>query len=168
MKIKVRRAKIQDVPQLVERIKDFYDIIKTKGARDLAQDESVLKGGIVIEVGNGFVNPNYYCIIAEKDGDIVAFMIGVLEFCSPVCEYLKCVRIHANYLNNDSLAGPKVLTAMWKLMEDWAEEHGAGFFYANIHPGNQPSVRAAKSIGFKHHYTQFFKLVGESEKEEEV
>lgn len=168
MKIKIRKAKIQDVPQLIEKIKDFYDIIKTKGARDLAQDESVLKGGIVIEVGNGFVNPNYHCIIAENDGVIVAFMIGVLEFCSPVCEYLKCVRIHASYLNNDSLIGPKVLTTMWELMEDWAKGNGAGFFYANIHPGNQSSVRTAKSVGFKHHYTQFFKLVGDMEKEEEA
>ena len=94
-------------------------------------------------------------------------MIGILEYCSPTSEFHRCVRIHADYLDNDTFAGPKVLMGMWGVIEEWAKEHGASYFYANIHPGNQSSVRAAKSIGFKHHYTQFYRPIELEKKVEE-
>ena len=127
----------------------------------------VLRGGIVIEIGNGFTNPDWFCVVADRGREIMAFMIGILEFCSPVEQHLKRVRIHANYNNDDSLASPRLLMSMWGLMEDWAKERGAGYFYANIHPGNQPSVRAAKRVGFKHHYTQFYRPIELEPVEEE-
>jgi hypothetical protein len=166
MKIKIRKAKISDIPMLVEKVYDFYSILKDKGAKDINQDDQVLRGGITIEIGNGFSNPNWLCVVAVKDDRLLAFMIGILEFCSPTAEDMSCVRIHANYLDVDSLVGGKVLLGLWGLMEDWARERGVGYFYANIHPGNQPSIRTAKKIGFKHHYTQFYRPL-ELEKTEE-
>lgn len=159
MKIKVRRAKVSDIPQLVDKVEDFYEILKSKGARDIAQDGNVLRGGITIEIGQGFNNPQWFCVVADKGGEIIAFMIGILEYCGPIDESLTRVRIHANYLNEDSFIGPRLLEKMWGEIEEWAKQNGAGYFYANIHPGNQPSVRVAKKIGFKHHYTQFYRPI---------
>jgi hypothetical protein len=157
MKIKVRRAKVSDVRQLQEKLFKLYEIQKDIGAKDIAKDNDVLWGGSTIEIGTGFNNPNWHCVVADRDGELIAFLVGILEYCSPVAEDMRAVKIHANYLENDSLIGPRVLMSMWGLMEDWAKENGAGHFYANIHPGNQPSIRAAKKIGFKHHYTQFYR-----------
>ena len=159
MKIKVRKAKVSDIRQLQERLFEMYEAQKKIGCKDINKNSDVLWGGIAIEIGNGFSNPNWHCVLAEKDGDIIAFMIGVLEFCSPVAEDFKCVRIAASFLDENSLAGPKILTKMWEAINRWAKDMGAGHFYANIHPGNQPSVRTAKKIGFKHHYTQFYRPV---------
>ncbi len=159
MKVQIRRAKVSDVKQLQEKMFDLCVKQKDIGAKDVAKDDNVLWGGSTIEIGTGFSNPNWYCVVADRGGDIIAFMVGILEFCSPISEDLKTVRIHALSLENDSLIGPRVLMGMWGLMEDWAKECGAGHFYANILPGNQPSIRAAKKIGFKHHYTQFYRPV---------
>jgi hypothetical protein len=168
MAIKIRRAKITDIPQLVEKFHVFYDLLKEKGARDVAQDDQVLRGGIIIEVGSGFNNPHWNCLVGIKnEEEIVAFMVGILEFCGPTSQHMRCVRIHADYLKENSLAGPKVLTTIWNLMEQWGQENGAGYFYANIHPGNQASVKAAKSVGFKHHYTQFYRPISLDTKVEE-
>ena len=161
-KIQIRRAKITDIPSLVDKVQKFYSFLKDRGARDIAHDEAVLRGGIVIEIGNGFSNPNWFCTVAVKDSEVVAYIIGNLEFCSPIAEYHKCVKIQA--LHNDqgdsnSLVGGKVLLGLWGMMEAWAKENGASYFYANIHPGNQPSVRSAKLIGFKHQYTQFYRSI---------
>ena len=166
-KIQIRKAKISDIPSLVDKLQKFYSFLKDRGARDIAHDELVLRGGIVIEIGAGFSNPNWLCVVAVKDGEVVAFMVAMLEYCSPIAEYHKCVKIHADYLENDSLAGGKVLLGMWGMLESWAKDNGAGYFYANIHPGNQPSVRSAKSIGFKHQYTQFYRPVELERKVEE-
>jgi hypothetical protein len=138
----------------------FYSILKERGAKDINRDDKVLEGGITIEVGNGFNSPNWYCVIADNGTEIMGFLIGVLEFCSPISEDMKCVRVHAIYLDNDSFIGPKILKAMWKELDDWAVLCGAGHYYANVHPGNQPSIRATKACGFKHHYTQFYRPVG--------
>lgn len=158
-RIKVRRSQYKDIPQLVEKLVQFYGLLKDRGARDIVPNPEVLRGGVVIEVGVGFQSPQYLFVVAEKDDEIIGYMIGILEHCSPIQKDMRCVRIHATFLDNDTLASPKILTSMWSLMEEWAKENGAGHFYANIHPGNQPSVRAAKRVGFKHHYTQFFRPV---------
>jgi hypothetical protein len=164
--IKVRRAKVSDIRQLQEKLFEMYEIQKKIGCKDVNKSPDVLWGGIAIEIGNGFSNPNWLCVLAEKDGEIIAFMIGLLEFCSPVAEDLKCVRIAASFSDENSLVGPKVLTKLWGLINNWAKDVGAGHFYANIHPGNQPSVRGAKHLGFKHHYTQFYRPVVMDETEE--
>jgi hypothetical protein len=166
MKIKVRRAKVSDIPQLVDKMFSFYSILKERGAKDINRDDSVLRGGITIEVGNGFNSPNWFCVLADNETEIMGFLVGVLEFCSPVSEDMKCVRVHAIYLDNDSFIGPKILTAMWKELDDWAVLCGAGHYYANVHPGNQPSIRATKACGFKHHYTQFYRPVGKQSERE--
>ena len=161
-KIQIRKAKISDIPSLVDKVQKFYSFLKDRGARDIAHDELVLRGGVVIEIGAGFSNPNWYCTVAVKDSEVVAYIIGSLEFCSPISEYHKCVKIHALHNDQgdgDSLVGGKVLLGLWSMIEAWAKENGASFFYANIHPGNQPSVRSAKLIGFKHQYTQFYRSV---------
>lgn len=157
MKIKVRRAKVSDIPQLVDKLQEFYTVVKDKGARDITKNEDTLRGGVVIELGHGFNNPNWCCVVGDRVGEIVSVMVGVLEFCSPISEFLRCVRINANFLKDDSLVGPRVIMAMWGIMRDWAKENGAEYFYCNIHPGNASSIRAAKHIGFKHHYTQFYR-----------
>lgn len=167
MKIQIRKARISDIPSLVDKVQKFYSFLKERGARDIAHDEAVLRGGIVIEIGAGFSNPNWLCVVAVRGVEVVAFMVGILEYCSPTSEYHRCVKIHADYLENDSLVGGRVLLGMWGVIESWAKDHGAGYFYANIHPGNQPSVRAAKSIGFKHQYTQFYRPVELEKKVEE-
>ncbi len=160
----VRRAKVVDIPQLVDKMFEFYVMLRDeKGAKDIAQDNGVLKGGVIIELGNGFCNPDWFIVLADRSGELVAFMIGILEFCSPVSEHLKCVRIHGNYLDENSLGGPRLLTTMWSKLNEWAYDKGAGYYYANIHPGNASSIRAAKHIKFKHHYTQFFKHVEKPE-----
>lgn len=166
MKIKVRRARVSDIRQLQDRLFEFCEIQKKIGCKDIAKNADVLWGGIAIEIGNGFNNPNWMCVVAVKDEKLIAFMIGILEFCAPTSEDLKCVRIHANFLDEDSLVGPRIIISMWGMINSWAKEAGAGYFYANIHPGNQPSVRSAKKIGFKHHYTQFYRPVILDETEE--
>jgi hypothetical protein len=166
-KIQIRRAKITDIPSLVDKVQKFYSFLKDRGARDIAHDEAVLRGGIVIEIGAGFSNPNWLCVVAVKDSEVIAFMVGILEYCSPTSEYHRCVKIHADYLENNSLAGGRVLLGMWGVIESWAKDNGVGYFYANIHPGNQSSVRAAKSIGFKHQYTQFYRPIEQEKKVEE-
>jgi len=161
MKIKVRRAQVSDIPQLVDKMENFYGVLREKGAKDVNDNEQVLRGGITIEVGYGFNNPDWHCIVAvDKEANkVIAFMIGIFEYCSPVDQVMSRVRIHATGLENDSFIGPRVLTVMWNEMEKWATQRGAGYFYANIHPGNQPSVRIAKKTGFKHHYTQFYRPI---------
>jgi hypothetical protein len=165
MKIKIRRAKISDIPQLVDKLNTFYDVLKSKGAKDIALDENVLRGGITIEIGNGFSNPNWFCVVADRNGEIIAFMLGILEFCSPTAEHFKCVRVSSTYSESDTLVGPRVVLGMWGLIQDWAKEQGAGYFYANVHPGNQPSVRGVKYLGFKHHYTQFYRPLEQATEE---
>lgn len=158
-KIKVRKATIPDLPQLVEKQVLFYQTLQQKGAKDIAVNPDTLRGGVIMELGYGFQNPNWLYIVATKDDTVIGFMISILEMCAPIQGDFKCVRIHGLYLENDTLGGPAVLNAMWGMTESWAEEQGAGHFYANIHPGNQPSVRAAKSMQFKHHYTQFYRPI---------
>jgi hypothetical protein len=169
MKIKVRRAQIADIPQLVDKLEMFYNILVEKGAKDISPIPDVLRGGVTIEVGMGYNNPDLWnCLVAvDSNGVIIGFCIGIQEFCGPVEPCLKRVRIHGLYIENDTLAAPRIITAMWNAMENWAQQIGAGYFYANIHPGNQPSVRAAKACHFKHHYTQFYRPV-KLETEEEV
>ena len=166
MAIKVRRAKVSDIRQLQEKLFEMYGVQIEKGCKDVNKNPDVLWGGIAIEIGNGFANPNWYCVLAEKDGNIIAFMIGLLEFCSPVAEDLKCVRIAASFSEENSLVGGRVLTKLWELINNWAKDVGAGHFYANVHPGNQPSVRGVKHLGFKHHYTQFYRPIVMDETEE--
>jgi len=168
MKIKIRKAKISDLPSLVEKMQKFYTFLRDRGASDIAKNDNVLRGGIVIETGNGFCNPNWLFVVAVKDTEVVGFIISIIEFCSPISEYHKCVKIHADYQESDTLAGPKILLGMWGIVEDWAKEQGASFYYANVHPGNQSSVRAVKHIGFKHKYTQFHRLVDMEKKVEET
>lgn len=167
MKIKVRKAKVSDIPQLVDKYQEFFTIIRDKGAKDIAKNDDTLRGGVVIELGHGFNNPNWYCVVGERVGEIVSMMIGVLEFCSPISEFLKCVRINANYNKDDSLIGPRIVTAMWELVSTWAKKNGAEYYYCNIHPGNASSIKAAKHIGFKHHYTQFFRSLDLEQTEEQ-
>ena len=90
MKIQIRRAKISDIPSLVEKVQKFYSFLKDRGARDIAHDEAVLRGGIVIEIGAGFSNPNCLYVVAVKDSEVVAFMIGLLEYCPPTSEFHRC------------------------------------------------------------------------------
>lgn len=173
MKIKVRKMSIADIPQLVDKMNNFYNILIEKGAKDISHDQNILRGGIVIEIGGMFNNPELACCIValEETGKLVGFIIGLQEFCSPVENCWKRVRVHGIYIENDSLAAPRIIEAMWKELECWGQQIGAGYFYANIHPGNQPSVRAAKSAGFKHHYTQFYrpiKLDQINEQKEEI
>lgn len=168
MKIKIRKAKIIDIPSLVDKLFLFYTYLRDeKRANDIAKDDSVLRGGIVIEIGAGFTNPHWHCVVAVRDGEVIAFIIGILEFCAPTSEYHKCIRIHADYQDSGLLAGGKVLLNLWKLIDDWAMESGASYYYANIHPGNIPSVRAAKHVGFKHQYTQFYKNIDTETKVED-
>ena len=159
MKIQVRKAKIIDIPSLIDKMFEFYVKLRNRGALDIAKSDSVLKGGVVIEIGNGFSNPNWNCFVAVKDLEVLAFIVGIIEFCSPISEYHKCVRIHADYQAEGSLLGPRLNLAMWSQIEEWAQEQGAGYYYANVHPGNQPSVRAVKHVKFKHGYTQFYRPV---------
>ena len=161
MAIIVRRAKVSDLPQLIDKMCEHAQGQKDFGVKTIAKDPQVVQGGMMIELGGCFLLPNYRIVLAEKDGDIVGYVIGVLEHCPPIDEYIKAVRIRADYINDKSLAAPKILTAMWNEIYKWGRAEGAGYFYGLIHPGNQPSIRTAKHAGFKHHMTQFLVLTSD-------
>jgi len=161
MSIKIRKAKVSDIHKLQEKLFKMYQTQLDLGVRDLSENVDVLWGGATIEIGTGFSSPEWLCVLADRNGELIGFIIARLEFCSPVARDLKCVRVHAQYLEESSLAGGRVLSKMWELIQTWAKENGAGHFYANIHPGNQSSIRAAKKVGFRHHYTQFYKSIEE-------
>jgi hypothetical protein len=156
--IKVRKAKISDIPQLIDKMCEHVEVQKKLGVKTIAHDPMVVRGGISIELGGCFLMPNYRIILADKEGDIVGYVIGVLEHCPPIDEYVKAVRIRADYVSEKSLAAPRILEAMWNEIYKWGKSEGAGYFYGLIHPGNQPSIRTAKHAGFKHHMTQFLVL----------
>jgi hypothetical protein len=157
-KITIRDARIHDIPQLEDMMIVFLHRQIELGNRLITKEPNHLKGGLVIELGLMYNDPMTKIIVAERNGELVGFLIGVLEFCDPVSRFLKCVRIKADYIEETSLARGLVLRKMWETLEDWAQKSGAGFFYGLIHPGNQSSIRVAKEVGFKHHTTQFVKI----------
>jgi hypothetical protein len=157
-KVIIRDARIHDIPQLEDMMIAFLLHQITLGNRLITKEPAQLKGGLVIELGMMYNDPGSKIIVAERNNQLVGFLIGVLEFCEPVCRFLKCVRIKADYMEESSIARGLILRKMWETLEEWAWKNGAEFFYGLIHPGNQSSIRVAKEVGFKHHFTQFVKI----------
>lgn len=160
MAIKVREAQLTDVWDLIEMVIEFRETQKEIGVKTIAKRPDVLRGGTVLELGLTFNDPAWKYIVADKDGTLVGFIVGCLESCGPTNEWDLCMRVHGDYLTEKSLANPKILLKMWELLDKWSQEKGAKYCYGMIHPGNQPSIKTAKYLGFKHHMTQFVKIYG--------
>jgi len=166
MAIQVRQAKLADVWELLEMLLEFRNQQRELGVRTIAQNPGVLRGGTVIELGLTFNDPQWKYIVAEKDGLLVGFIVCHIERCGPTDEHEFCMRIHGDYLKEKSMANPRVLQKMWELLDTWAKSKGAEYYYGLIHPGNQPSIKVAKHVGFKHHMTQFLKMCSQDRGEE--
>lgn len=158
---RIRDAKIYDIPTLESLMYDFLRHQTSLGNKIYATNELHLRGGITIQLGIGYSDPRWKIIVAERDNRITGFLIGILEPCAATEKYVSCVRIHADYMLDDSMNRGRILKKMWQELEKWGRKNGAGYFHGFIHPGNQPSIRAAKEVNFKHHTTQFLKVVEE-------
>src|SRR5574343_1306624 len=161
MAIKIREAQLKDVWQLVEMVIEFRLKQQEIGVKTIAKEMDVLRGGTILELGLTFHNPQWKYIVADKEGELVGFIVGCVEQCGPTEEYHHCLRIHGDYLKEKSLGNPRILQKMWDVLDTWAKDNGAEYCYGMIHPGNQPSIRTAKYAGFKHHMTQFIKIYKE-------
>lgn len=160
IKTTIRRAKIDDIPALVDMCMESALIQINHGNQLFSSDPAVLKGGFVIEIGMHFHNPMARMLVAQRQGELVGYMIASLEDCGPAEKHLRRVRIWGDYIRPalDSLRRPLVLLTMWEEIRKWSISMGAGYGIAFIHPGNTPSIRSAKRVGFKHHLTQFVNL----------
>jgi hypothetical protein len=155
MAIKVREAQLVDVWDIIEMVCEFREHQKELGVKTIAKDRQVLKGGTALEVGLTFRDPQWKYIVAERDGELIGFMVGCIEKCGPTSEYESCMRVHGDYLKDKTLGNPRVLQKMWDLLLKWGHEKGADYYFGMIHPGNQPSIKTAKFAGLKHHMTEF-------------
>lgn len=157
MATKIRPAKLSDVWELKNLIIEFRQHLANLGVKTIAKDENVLRGGTVIELGLTFENPNWCYIVAERDGELIGFIVGSIEQCGPTDSATLCMRIHGDYLRDNALSNPRILQKMWDALDKWGKSKGAEYYYCLIHPGNIPSIRTAKYVGFKHHMTQFIR-----------
>ena len=160
--IKIRDARIYDIPQIVDMMEEFVQWQRRLGNK-IYTNGSMLRGGVVLEVGASFHDNMCKVIVAEKNGIIVGLLIAQLEHCGPMDKFATCVRIKADYIKDKSLRRPAVLRAMWNKLLNWGGKFEVGYYYGLIHPGNQPSIRTAKEAGFRHHTTQFLRLAQEEE-----
>jgi hypothetical protein len=166
MATKIRKAKYADVPDLIDMICSVLETEKKIGNKNIAEG-MVLRGGATIEFAHLFDDPNCRIVVAERNDNLIGFIIGNTEHCRPTDKYDKCLRVWLDYINDDSLAGPETLRRMWEHIRDWGQKRGAEYSYCHIHPGNLRSIRAAKKAGFGHHYTQFINVFNDKEVEEE-
>jgi len=160
--IKIRDARIYDLPQIIDIMEEFINWQIRLGNKVYASGDH-LKGGLTIEIGSSFYDNRCKMIVAEKGGLIVGLLIASLEHCSPTDRFVNCIRIKADYIKDKSLRRPAILRAMWDKLLTWGEKFEAGYYYGLIHPGNQPSIRTAKEVGFRHHTTQFLRLAHEED-----
>lgn len=157
-KILIRNARVADIPQLEDLLIEFYEIQRRKGNKTLAKDPTVLRGGVILELGMNFTNPNCKIVVADKDNIIIGFFIAELTFCRPIEEYHRSVWIRGDYISGKSLANPRILEKMWLEIYKWGINNGASYFFGDIHQANQSSIRTAKSAGFTGKITKFIKL----------
>lgn len=160
--IKIRDARIYDIPQIIDIMEEFVNWQIRLGNKTYTNGDH-LRGGLTIEIGSSFYDNRCKMIVAEKGGIITGLLIAVLEHCSPTDKFVNCVRIKADYIKDKSLRRPAILRAMWDKLLSWGDKFEAGYYYGLIHPGNQPSIRTAKEVGFRHHTTQFLRLAHEED-----
>ena len=160
LEVRIREARIYDIPQIVDLMVEFIDWQRVKGNKVYAEGQH-LRGGVIIEIGAAFYNNLWKILIAERNNIVIGLLIGVMEHCGAIEKFNNCIRIKADYMKDNSLYRPKILRAMWNKMKEWGDEHKVGYYHGLIHPGNIPSIRTAKEVGFKHHTTQFLRLAQE-------
>lgn len=160
--IKIRDARIHDLPQIVDLMEEFI-LWQKKLGNKIYTNGNMLRGGLIIDVGRSHDDQMCKLVVAEKHGIVVGLLIAQLEHCGPTDKFANCVRIKADYIKDKSLRRPAILKAMWQKLLDWGAKFDVGYYYGLIHPGNQPSIRTAKEAGFKHHTTQFLRLAQEEE-----
>jgi hypothetical protein len=160
--VKIRDARVYDIPQLRDMMVEFINWQRKLGNK-IYTNGQFLEGGVTIELGAGFHNPMWKIIVAERDGIILGLLIGILEHCGPTEKFTNCVKIKADYMKDSSLARPIILRKMWQRLVNWGTDFNVGYYYGLIHPGNQPSIKAAKEVGFRHHSTQFLRLAQEED-----
>lgn len=162
-KVTIRQARLADMPQLEDLLIEFYEIQRRRGNRTLASNPNVLRGGVMVELSMNWANDNCRIMVAERDGVLLGFFIAEIIFCRPIEEYHKCVWVRGDYVKGKSLLNPIILERMWSQIYKWGESQGASYFFGDIHQSNQPSIRTAKSVGFKHYFTRFLKFVSVTE-----
>lgn len=157
----VRRAKIEDLPELIDMCVESALIQVKHGNQLFSDDPNVLRGGFVIEAGMLFHSPRARIVVAQREENLIGYLIGTLEDCGPTEKFFRCVKIRGEYLRPamNSLQRPLVLLTMWETLRKWGIQMGADYFFSFIHPGNTPSIRVAKRGGFKHNMTQFVNIV---------
>lgn len=167
-KYQIRKAKMTDIPQLVGLIEEVMQNEIRLGNRTVARNPEHLRAGVMVQMGQMFGRPDVRIEVTTNGTDrVIGFVIGMIEMCPPTEDHLRCLRIWLDYINDDTLAGPKLGLKMWERVHQWGKEQGAGYTFAHILPKNIPSIRIAKHVGFRHHYTQFI-YVGKQEQMEEV
>lgn len=155
-KYQIRQAKLTDIPQLVGLIDELMLNEIRLGNKTISHNEDHRKAGIMIKMGIFYNKPDVRIEVATNGtGRVIGFIIGLLEPCSPIDESMTALRVWLDYMKDETLAGPKLLIKMWERMYEWGKKHGVGYAYGHILPKNIPSIRAAKHMGFRHHYTQF-------------
>ena len=160
--IKIRDARIYDIPQIVDMMEEFI-LWQKKLGNKIYTNGNMLRGGLVIDIGASYHDPMCKTIVAERGGVIVGLLVGQIEHCGPTDRFANCIRIKADFVKDKSLYRPRMLRAMWDKLLEWGKRYDVGYYYGLIHPGNQPSIRTAKEVGFKHHTTQFLRLAQEEE-----
>ena len=161
MAVIVRDAKLGDAWELIELIFEFKQHLIKLGAKTINRNPQVLKSGVALEVGSTFRNDNWKYIVAEREGTLIGFLIGQIERCAPTDEYESCLRIMGDYLTSKSMGNARILQKMWDRLISWGVKKGVGYTFGMIHPGNQPAIKVAKAVNFKHHMTQFLRLEGD-------
>lgn len=157
----IRSARLADLPQLEDLLVEFYETQKKRGNKTLANNPDVLRGGVMAELSMNWLNPNCKIMVADKSGELLGFFIAEIVNCRPIEEYHRAAWIRGDYVipRINSLLRPVILKKMWSEIHKWSVQNGVSYFYGDIHQSNQPSIKTAKSVGFKHYLTRFMKLV---------
>ena len=164
LKILIRNARVADIPQLEDLFMEFYVSQSKRGNKLIAKDQTVLRGGIILELGINFTNPECKIVVADKDNTLLGFFMAQMVFCRPIEEFHRAVWIRGDYITGRSVANALILKKMWQEIYKWGVANGGSYFYADIHQSNQASVKSAKGVGFHGNITRFLKLTEEVNK----
>ena len=163
-RILIRNARVADIPQLEDLFMEFYISQSKRGNKLIAKDPTVLRGGVILELGINFTNPDCKIVVADKDNTLLGFFMAQMVFCRPVEEFHRAVWIRGDYITGRSVANAMILKKMWQEIYKWGVANGGSYFYADIHQSNQASVKSAKGVGFHGNVTRFLKMTEEFNK----
>ena len=92
-RILIRNARVADIPQLEDLFMEFYISQQKRGNKLIAKDPTVLRGGVILELGINFTNPDCKIVVADKDNTLLGFFMAQMVLCRAIEEFHRAVWI---------------------------------------------------------------------------